>query len=294
MGKKTWRQDDIFIIRHDFPLGFNYLYCPRPELITDNWLWGAGKIAESEGAIFLKIDLVGELRDINYQRPIYESPSIQPRKTIIIDLAKSEDDLLLAMHEKTRYNIRLAEKKGVRIKNFQFSRPFEARLAPEHGAAISNFQKFWELLQETAKRDNFHTHEKQYYEKLLTTRSENFSNELFFAEYNDKVLAAVLVNFYRGQTSMGIATYLHGASLRQHKEVMAPHLLHWRLIQEAKERGFIKYDFWGIDEKRWPGLTRFKIGFGGYTVEYPPSMDVVYKPVWYRAYCWRRRFKATG
>ena len=65
---------------------------------------------------------------------------------------------------------------------------------------------------------------------------------------------------------------------------MAPHLLHWRIIQEAKRRGFQYYDLWGIGEKRWPGLTRFKKGFGGEMVHYPPSIEIVYRPLRYRLY----------
>ena len=148
--------------------------------------------------------------------------------------------------------------------------------------SVLNFQKFWELLQETVLRDNFHTHPRTYFEKLLTTGSEDFSNELFFAKYQGVILAAAIVNFYGSVTLT--ASYLHGASSNVHREVMAPHLLHWRIIQEAKKRGFRHYDLWGIDEAKWPGLTRFKLGFGGKTVEYPSSIDVVYRRMWYPMY----------
>ena len=94
-----------------------------------------------------------------------------------------------------------------------------------------------------------------------------------------------MINFY-GDT----ATYLHGASSRKNKELMAPHLLHWRIIQEAKKRGLGQYDFGGIDEKKWPGVTRFKIGFGGSVVEYPPSVDIIYKPILYKIYRLARKF----
>ena len=141
---------------------------------------------------------------------------------------------------------------------------------------------FLGLLEETARRDGFHLHEKEYYKKLLEACSPQFSNELFFAEYKGEVLAAALVNFYDSQ-----ASYLHGASSRAHKEIMTPFLLHWRIIQEAKKRGCRTYDLWGIDEEKWPGVTRFKKGFGGEIVEYPESVDVVYRPLLYKMY----RFK---
>ena len=79
-------------------------------------------------------------------------------------------------------------------------------------------------------------------------------------------------------------TYLHGGSSREHKELMAPYLLHWRIMEEAKRRGMAQYDLWGIDGDRWPGVTRFKKGFGGSGVFYPPSLEVVYRPLWYKIY----------
>ena len=325
LGRKTWRVDGALVIKHELPYGFtpleiysalnrglirtspslsmsqgishsaaltgfNYLYSPRPKLVTSNWLFGVEKIAKEEKSIFLKIDPAEELRISNHEVRIKESIPVQPRKTTILDLTKSEDELLVAMHGKTRYNIRLAERRGVQVNNFQFSRlrapSAEVATKAEQGLGgqtIFNFQKFWELLRETATRDGFRPHERNYYEKLLQIKSENFSNELFFAEYREKVTAAALVNFYRSPTSI-VATYLHGASSRERREIMAPHLLHRWITQEAKKRGFTRYDLWGIDEKKWPGLTRFKLGFGGTMIEYPQTVDVIYRNHLYALY----------
>lgn len=273
VGRKTWRICNVLVIRHDLPAGFNYLYCPRPdpEIMNNEsgieFLEKIKIIVRGEKSIFFKIDLLHKSQiPANYE--YINSSSIQPRKTTVIDLHQSEDKLLARMHDKTRYNIRLAERKGVEVVSDKVS--------------TQNFQKFWDLLQETSRRDKFHTHPRIYFEKLIAVRSNNFSNELFFAQYQGTILAAAIVNFYRGPTS--IATYLHGASSNVHREVMAPHLLHWRIIQEARKRGFRYYDLWGIDEVRWPGLTRFKLGFSGEIVEYPPSMDIVYRQVWYSIY----------
>lgn len=264
IGRKTWRISGALLLRHDLPFGFNYLYCPRPDNLKEFFFIEAKNIARKKNSIFLKIDPVsaGQLSIVNCKL----SDSIQPRKTVVIDLRKPESEILSQMREKTRYNIRLAERRGVQVTS-------------DKTGATNYFEKFWRLLQETAKRDGFHTHEKQHYEKLLAIWSQNFSNELFCVEYCGEVLAAAIVNFY-GNT----ATYLHGASSRKDKEVMAPHLLHWRIIQEAKKRGFTQYDFGGIDEKKWPGVTRFKLGFGGEVFEYPPSIDIIYRPILYGAY----------
>lgn len=269
VGRKTWRICGILVIRHDLPAGFNYLYCPHPKLVTTGLLLEIANIAKGERSVFLKIDPAE-----NFQLPIsnfqlHESASVQPSKTVVLDIQKSEEELLRAMHEKMRYNIRFAERRGVEAAN-------------NKGQIVNGLEVFWELLQETARRDKFHTHPRIYFEKLIAVRSNNFSNELFFAKYQGMILAAAIVNFYRGRTS--IATYLHGASSGTHRGIMAPHLLHWRIIQEARKRNFRYYDFWGIDDTKWPGLTRFKLGFSGEIVEHPTSTDIIYRRIWYSTY----------
>lgn len=261
LGRKTWRIEDQLIIRHKLPAGFNYLYSPRPKLVNNNLLSGVEKIAKKEKSIFLKIDPAENLQStIHNPQP---TNSIQPQKTLILDIGRPEDDLFADMRPKTRYNIRLAERHGVYITPKRI------------------LKDFWDLLQETSRRDKFNIHSQDHYKKLLDVSDQDFSNELFFAQYDNKIIAVGMINFYKPS---GTATYLHGASSSQHREIMAPHLLHWRVIQEAKARGFKYYDFWGVDEKKWPGLTRFKLGFGGEQVEYPPSIDIIYRPALYKLY----------
>lgn len=281
IGRKTWRAAGNLVIRHDLPLGFNYLYCSHPVSVGSEFLSETEKAAREEKSIFLKIDPTEKFQIPNSKFQILNTHSLQPRKTVILDLQKSEEEILRGMHEKTRYNIRLAEKRGVNV--FIYT----------NGSPKDLPDVFLKLLEETARRDKFYLHERGYYEKLLAKESGNFKNELFFAEYQRKIVAAALVNFYRGPTSIeAAATYLHGASSREHREVMAPHLLHWGITQEAKKRGFSKYDFWGIDDERWPGLTRFKKGFGGQVVEYPQSLDVIYRPMWYKIYNFARKLRS--
>ena len=274
-GRKTWRVAGVLLIRHQLPLGFNYLYCPRPEAVGEDFFAQVQKIATKEGSIFLKIEPVNELQ-ISAGCQYAESDSLQPRKTTVLDLKKTAQELLSRMHEKTRYNIRLAEKHGVEIKIFQ------------HPSSSARSDLFWEFILKTAKRASFSPHVGSYYEKLFQINSADFSNELFLAEFKGEVLAMALINFYRPTL---VATYLHGASVREHKEVMASYLLHWRVTEEAKKRGFNFYDLWGADEKKWPGVTRFKLGFGGGAVAYPPTLDIIYKPVWYKIYSLIKKLK---
>lgn len=263
-GRKTWRVFEALIIRHDLPGKFNYLYCPRPASVAQSWLGAVKGIAKKERSLFLKIEPAEEIPTRELKNFTFKiSKSLQPRKTFILDLNRPEEEILSGMHEKTRYNIRLAEKKKVQIRK------------------KADFEIFWKMLQETAKRDGFYTHPKNYYEKLIAVKTENFSHELFFAEQEGNILAAALVNLYR---SSGVATYLHGASSSRRREVMAPYLLHWRIIQELKRQGFSGYDWGGIDEIKWPGVTRFKKGFGGEAVEFPPAVDLVFRPRFYRLF----------
>ncbi|MDP2934721.1 MAG: peptidoglycan bridge formation glycyltransferase FemA/FemB family protein, partial [bacterium] len=170
-------------------------------------------------------------------------------------------ELLEKMHPKTRYNIQLAQRKGVK---FQASIP-----------RIQNFKDFWRLMEETTKRDGFHSHPKEYYRKLL----EIPGVELFVAEHDGKIIAANIVVFYDKQ-----AIYLHGASNYEQRNLMAAPLLQWEQIKEAKKRGCVEYDFWGVDEQKWPGVTRFKKSFNGKEIEYPGAYDLIFQPMWYEVY----------
>ena len=187
--------------------------------------------------------------------------SQQPEKTLILDLTLSESELLAAMRQKTRYNIHLAEKKGVEIKE----------------GSAADFPEFWRLMNLTGERDKFRPHGAEHYQNLLSA-DKNFI-KLFFARYRGRNIAAGLFCFWGGRV-----TYLHGASDDEFRNVMAPYLLQWSTIKAARAAHYKYYDFYGLDEKKWPGVTRFKLGFGGRVIEYPGTYDVIFRPVRYRLY----------
>lgn len=257
-------------------MGLHYLYAPEaePRGQGDAFLREATAIAREQKSIFLKVEPLARFSVSGYRAR--ESRWLQPRKTFIIDLTKTGEELMRAMQEKTRYNVRLAQRRGVLVRGAGADPPTDSI-----GGGTGEFQKFWDLLEETAQRDRFHLHDKSHYEKLLEIRSPHFSNELFFAEYQGRVVASAMVNFYVPDRT---ATYLHGASSGAHRDVMAPYLLHWRIIEEAKRRGLERYNFGGADPEKWPGPTRFKKGFGGTFAEYPRAVDIVYRPMWYWTY----------
>jgi lipid II:glycine glycyltransferase (peptidoglycan interpeptide bridge formation enzyme) len=305
-GRKIWRLGLLanktlttaaLIIKHQLPLGKSYLYCPRGpvmnyELGIINYeflIKEILKIAEKEKSIFFRFEPLEKnykLQITNYKNKLQitnhknykllKTKSVQPPRTLMLDLTKSEDDLLAAMHPKTRYNIRLAMRHGVTV--------YRTRLT-DHEMLKNDFEIFWNLLSKTSRRDGFKTHPKNYYWQMLNSLAPRPSQTLtpnvalYFAKYQNKVLAANLIMFFDDTV-----TYLHGASSSEHRNVMAPHLLHWSIISEAKRLGFKYYDFWGIDEAKWPGITRFKKSFGGFEISYLGTFDLPVNKLWYKIY----------
>ncbi|MCC6934668.1 MAG: peptidoglycan bridge formation glycyltransferase FemA/FemB family protein [Candidatus Yanofskybacteria bacterium] len=284
LGRTVWRLDDGFvkanIIRHDVRFGQNFLYVPYgPELNLDLATEGLRNeirhftaflkgLARQQKSMFVKLepthDMVVELFMRNGMRLRKSKRHMQPMFTVVADLTQTEDQLLDALHHKHRYNINLAERKGVTVE--------ESRDA---GA-------FWKMLEQTAERDLFRTHGAHYYQKLLTAFAAPdgaLRTRLFFALHGGRPVAGVLM-MEHGKT----VSYVHGASDREHRALMAPHLLHWALMRQYKAQGFKWYDFWGIDSQKWPGVTRFKLGFGAKLIEYPGSFDYVVRPFWTWAY----------
>lgn len=217
-------------------------------------------------ALFLHIEPVDNSK-LSFE--FKEAQNRQPQYNQVVAIDRTDDEILATMHEKTRYNIRLAEKKGVTIET-GLLRSSDS-LAKTEGA----FDAFWRLAVETSRRDGFATHSREYYKTMLKTTP----SELFVASLDGRPLAAAIVNFF-GTT----ATYLHGASSSENRNAMASYLLHWCLIVESKKRGYSAYDLGGVDEKRWPGVTRFKSGWGGEVVSFPDAVELPLRQYWYKLY----------
>ncbi len=201
---------------------------------------------------------------------------IQPRRTILVDLARSEQEMLAAMHPKTRYNIRLAERKGVTVRE----------------AARSDLPVFDALMQATGARDGFASHAPAYYqaafELFVPARAR-----LFVAEVDAQIVAGLFA-FAHGER----AWYFYGASSDAHRDKMPNHALQWHAIRWARSIGCRVYDLWGIPDEDeatleaqylsrgdglW-GVYRFKRGFGGRVARFAGALDRVYNPLLYRVY----------
>lgn len=280
-GWKPYQVEDIWILQKNLPFGKNFLYCPEVEWDQiqniQNFLTKIQKNIKKSSTLFFRLEILDEFDDIIIQKLkqfgfIKSFEEVQPEWRQIIDIAKSEEEILAQMKQKGRYNIRVAQKHGVMIERSE------------------NINEFYELFRETAKRDGFEIRPKQYFEKLRQILGGNDIAELWQARYNDKIIAALIVVFYDG-----VASYLYGASASEYRQVMAPYLLHWRVIQRAKERGCQAYDLLAVmpedrEEKKenrnhkYTGITRFKEQFGGRKKHIVGSYDLVFKPTWYKLF----------
>ena len=289
----AWIGGAQVLFRH-WPLGLQFAYIPRGPVVAPDddqtiaVLFDAlCRAAQARGAFVLKL----EPNWFANTRPDYSrtsnlllttgdwqlAASIQPRTTIHLDLTRDLDALLAQMKPKWRYNIRLAERKGVSVR----------------GGSAEDLATFYRLMQITRARDQFAIHSEAYYRaalELLTTRDHA---RLFVAEYASAPLAMIFVTAFGGE-----AIYLYGASSNAHRERMPNHALHWAAIQWAKARGCARYDLWGLgattdaDARAAHGLYQFKQGFGGAVVRYVSARDVVFSrwryALYTRAVAWRR------
>jgi lipid II:glycine glycyltransferase (peptidoglycan interpeptide bridge formation enzyme) len=211
--------------------------------------------------------------------------NIQPPRTIIVDITGSEDKILARMKQKTRYNIRLAEKKGVTVR------------------AWDDIESFHKMMLLTGGRDGFGVHSLEYYRRAYELLHPKQMGEILVAEYEGKPLAVLFV-----AQSGKRAYYLYGASTDEERNRMPTYLLQWEAMKWAKARGCEEYDLWGVPdeeeatleanfEKRHDGLWgvyRFKRGFGGELKRAVQAMDRVYNPLLYQLYLWRMAGREAG
>jgi peptidoglycan pentaglycine glycine transferase (the first glycine) len=211
---------------------------------------------------------------------ITDTDTIQPPRTIVVDLRPSEEEILAAMKQKTRYNIRLAAKKGVTVRE----------------GTAADLPAFNQMMHITGLRDHFGVHDPAYYRAAYELFAPDHA-ALLLAEYEAKPLAAVMV-FAAGKH----AAYLYGASSNEERERMPAYAVQWAAMQWAKRRGCESYDLWGVpdypeaeleekfaeqQEGLW-GVYRFKRGFGGDIKRTVGTADRVYNKLVYKLYQWRR------
>lgn len=285
----------LFILCRYLVLGFSIAYIPHgpsvcPESIEPGIFLStlAKSLAKRlpEKPLFFRFDLAWDaqspqskiLSSTEYLKlyHLYRGTAVQVPDTVILDLCQSEDEILAGMKPKWRYNIRLAEKKGVSVS----------------WSGEDQLPIFMQLYRETAQRDGIAIHSSGYYQKLFEIAAQ-FNNifrenradvRLWIASHEGEVLAGIITLFYRGH-----AIYLYGASSNVKRNLMPAHALQWAAICAAKKAGCYDYDFFGIppqDDPNHPmaGLYKFKTGFGGRIVHRAGCYDIPIAILPYRVF----------
>lgn len=285
------------VFSRGFPNRVCILYAPKGPLLDwsneslcNRVLDDLQTFAKEQGAIFLKIDpdvLLGtgvpqseESREDNGGQAVmselkrrgwrYSSDQIQFKNTVLMDLSLSEDEMLARMKQKTRYNIRLAEKKGVTV-----------RIGTK-----DDLPMLYTMYAETSVRDGFVIRNEEYYQMVWESfmQSSEPHAEPLIAEVNGEVVAAIFVFYFAGR-----AYYVYGMSRNLHRENMPTYLLQWEAMKRAKSRGCLVYDLWGAPDEfnesdsMW-GVFRFKEGLGGQVVRTLGAWDFAPNPFWYKMY----------
>lgn len=279
-----------------FAARLKVFYVPKGPLLTD---WGdlrlraavlndLSALARRQGAIFIKIDpdvrlgtgvpgseedrpdsLGSDVRaDLRARGWRFSDDQIQYRNTVLIDLRPDEAELLAAMKQKTRYNVRLAGRRGVSVRT----------------ARLDDLEMLYQMYVETSLRDGFAIRDRDYYVSLWSDFIQCGLAEGLIAEVEEQPVAGILVFRFDGQ-----AWYLYGMSRDAHREKMPNYLLQWEAMRRAKSFGCKSYDLWGApdefdpDDPMW-GVYRFKDGLGGRVVRHIGAWDLPVRSTYYWLY----------
>lgn len=279
--QESYRVDDVLVLQKRLPMGRSMLYTPmasigqRSKVKGQNFISKIKDIASENKSTFYRLEIDDSSTEaISYQLKansfIKSFEEMQPEHTLILDISKPEEEILAQMKQKGRYNIKVAEKNGVVV---------------ERDSGIENF---YELYNTMAKRQKITFRSKQYYEKLFDILSSKGYVEVltaYIVENKKKTaIASAVISFYGAR-----ATYLFGGSSDRFRNMMAPYLVQWSAIREARNRGCSEYDFFGIappdsPDHPWAGVTDFKKKFGGEEVELAGSWDLVLRPLEYKIF----------
>ncbi len=288
-GKNTWRfsfkeKEELLgtclLYENRLFLGKSYLTAPKGPIFYQD--------LEEEKRLSLVELFFSSIRDITIKTKKYQelffriepkhflnikelrrTIDIDPRETWLTNIDIPLTEILKASHPKTRYNIALAQKKGVEV-NFSNDK--------------KDIKIFLDLLDKTAQRQKIGTHPKEYFELWAETFFNTNFSELVIASVGGQALAASLIVKFGD-----IVTYVHGASDYAARTIMAPHFLHWTCLKRYQEQGYKFYDWWGIapqdgSKPSLEGVSRFKMGFAGERQIAPGTYDFIYEDSWYKAY----------
>lgn len=197
-------------------------------------------------------------------RPLFTKYSFQ------LDLKQSEEQLLANLNSKTRYNVQLAQKKGVQI---------------VENTTEDGMNTYSAILAETTKRQGFYAHTENYFKQMWQSLGSSGIMRIFEARYENTVVVSWVLFLFNG-----VLYYPYGASRSVHRDVMASNLMMWEAIRFGKANGCHMFDMWGSlgpepdENDPWFGFHRFKKGYGGDLVEFIGTFDLVMDPGLYKIF----------
>lgn len=259
---------------------FTVGYLPKGSMPTKDLLTELKKIGEKYKCIFIQLEpniSISESTKSSIQK-LGLRPSHRPlftKYTFTLDISKSEEELLKDMHNKTRYNIRLAQRKGVSV---------------SESNSEDAFKTYLKLTEETTARQKFYAHTRAYHEAQWETlphevQKNRLSSHLLTAKFEKETLAAWVLFIFNDTLY-----YPYGASSSAHRDKMASNLIMWEAIRFGKKHGLKMFDMWGAlgpspdTSDPWYGFHRFKQNYGAVLTEFAGSYDLVLNPVLYKFY----------
>ena len=266
---------------HKIPhTSFTIGYLPKGEMPTEDMLEELKRIGKNEKCIFIQVE--PDVRQMENGKQEMEHLGLQlaahplfTKYTFVLDLTKSEEELLAGMHPKARYNIKVAQKHEVKVAEDNSDEAFE---------------EYLRLTEETTRRQRFYAHTRGYHKAQWETFShdtntEHLTSHLFTATYDEKVLTTLLFFVFKDTLY-----YPYGASSNEARNVMHSNLAMWEGIKFGKKLGLKKFDMWGAmgpdpDTKDpWHGFHNFKEKHGPEHVEFIGSYDLIINPILYQGY----------
>jgi len=277
--------------------GINFAYIPKgPVGLNSEQLWpDIDSVCRTNQCVFVKVepdrletdDPLASSQNSQVPKTFIRSHhSIQPMRTLVVDISEDETQILCRMKQKTRYNINLALKKNIIVKPY------------------TELSTFYDLMEITSQRDQFGIHSLAYYQRAFDLFHARDLCQLLVAEFEGAPISTLMV-FRMGYR----AWYFYGASSDAHRDKMPNYLLQWEAIRWAKSQGCQEYDLWGVpdvdletleasftsrSDGLW-GVYRFKRGFGGEPRRSAGPWDRIYNPFLYRLYSlWLKYRKIEG
>jgi lipid II:glycine glycyltransferase (peptidoglycan interpeptide bridge formation enzyme) len=268
---------------HPLPvIGKTAGYVPKGFMPDEDQLAALKKLGQQHNALFIKLEpnvsRPAAAADTDHEtvRKFLTDHNCRPgrplftRHTFELDLAADEETLFANLSSKTRYNVRLAQKKGVTI--------FE-------NTTQEGLDVYLNILKETTARQGFYAHGPEYFQKMWDVLGNTGMMRILNAVYENKVLVSWIVFVFNG-----VMYYPYGASIREHRDVMASNLMMWEVIRLGKKEGCAKLDMWGSlgpepnTKDPWYGFHRFKEGYGGTLMEFVGTYDYVLDPMMYQLF----------